>query len=231
MDLETGQLHDTDVNDENRRLIHDLTLMMNNRLNDRWSLDSRVHLTGTKNMKMIGFSETGIDEITNGQDAKGRSITTADRQQYSGLMQQRLLFAQHFDFFETLAKTELVRKWNGRTTNLGLSYWFSYQYAQAANVTIAQSVENNPSRLLVNGNRQWDYNSSANYGRGREHFLSLYAIDDWNVTSRLRDLASSGLYSITLRSSMPKASSVMSCPCLPKRSSISSLRSRMSRTV
>ncbi len=185
MDLETGQLHDTDVNDENRRLIHDLTLMMNNRLNDRWSLDSRVHLTGTKNMKMIGFSETGIDEITNGQDAKGRSITTADGQQYSGLMQQRLLFAQHFDFFETLAKTELVRKWNGRTTNLGLSYWFSYQYAQAANVTIAQSVENNPSRLLVNGNRQWDYNSSANYGRGREHFLSLYAIDDWNVTPRL----------------------------------------------
>ena len=185
MDLETGALHDTDVNDENRRFIHDLPLMMTNKLNSKWSLDSRLHLTGTKDMAMIGFSETGIDEITDGQDAKGRHITTADGSRYSGLMQQRLLFAQHFDFFETLAQSELVRKSRNRRTNLGVSYWFSYQYAKAANVTIAQTVENNPLRLLVDGKRQWDYNSSANFGRGREHFFSLYAMDDWNVTREL----------------------------------------------
>ena len=185
MDLESGQLHDTNINDENRRFIHDLTFTLTNRLCDKWSLESRVHLTGTKDMSMIGFSETGIDQITNGRDAKGRHITTADGADYSGLMQQRLLFAQHFDFFDMQAQTELVRKLHNRTTNLGLSYWFTYQYAKAANVTIAQTVEDNPLRLLNNGQRQWDYNSSANYGRGREHFVSLFAIDDWHVTPSL----------------------------------------------
>ena len=185
MDLETGQLINTDVNDENRRLIHDLTFMMTNRLCNKWSLESRIHITGTKDLAMIGFSETGIDEITNGRDAKGRQITTPDGKGYTGLMQQRLLFAQHFDFFDTQAQTELVRKSNNRTTNLGLSYWFTYQYAKAANVTIAQTVEDNPLRLLNDGQRQWDYNSSANFGRGREHFVSLFAIEDWHVTPSL----------------------------------------------
>ena len=185
MDLETGQLIDTDVNDENRRIIHDLTFMMTNRLCDRWSIESRIHLTGSKDMSTVGFSETGIDQITNGRDAKGRHITTADGADYSGLMQQRLLFAQHFDFFDMQAQTELIRKSHNRTTNLGLSYWFTYSYANAGNVTIAQTVENNPLRLLNNGQRQWDYNTSANYGRGREHFISLFAIDDWHVTPSL----------------------------------------------
>ena len=185
MDLETGQLRNTDINDENRRYIHDLTFMMTNRLCDQWSVESRGHLTGTKDMAMIGFSETGIDEITNGRDAKGRHITTADGTDYTGLMQQRLLFAQYFDFFDAQAQTELVRKSRNRTTNLGLSYWFTYQYAKAATVTMAQTVENDPLRLLNNGQRQWDYNSSANYGRGREHFVSLFAIDDWHVTPSL----------------------------------------------
>ena len=185
MDLETGQLIETDVNDENRRIIHDLTFMMTNRLCGRWSVESRVHLTGSKDMSTVGFSETGIDQITNGRDAKGRHITTADGADYSGLMQQRLLFAQHFDFFDMQAQTELIRKSHNRTTNLGLSYWFTYSYANAGNVTIAQTVENNPLRLLNNGQRQWDYNTSANYGRGREHFISLFAIDDWHVTPSL----------------------------------------------
>ena len=185
MDLETGQLIETDVNDENRRIIHDLTFMMTNRLCGRWSVESRVHLTGSKDMSTVGFSETGIDQITNGRDAKGRHITTADGADYSGLMQQRLLFAQHFDFFDMQAQTELIRKSHNRTTNLGLSYWFTYSYANAGNVTIAQTVENNPLRLLNNGQRQWDYNASANYGRGREHFISLFAIDDWHVTPSL----------------------------------------------
>lgn len=185
MDLETGQLIETDVNDENRRIIHDLTFMMTNRLCGRWSVESRVHLTGSKDMSTVGFSETGIDQITNGRDAKGRHITTTDGADYSGLMQQRLLFAQHFDFFDMQAQTELIRKSHNRTTNLGLSYWFTYSYANAGNVTIAQTVENNPLRLLNNGQRQWDYNTSANYGRGREHFISLFAIDDWHVTPSL----------------------------------------------
>ena len=90
-------------------------------------LKKRGHLTGTKDMAMIGFSETGIDEITNGRDAKGRHITTVDGTDYTGLMQQRLLFAQYFDFFDAQAQTELVRKSHNRTTNLGLSYWFTYQ--------------------------------------------------------------------------------------------------------
>jgi hypothetical protein len=185
MDLETGQLHDTDINNENRRFIHDLTFMMDNKLNNRWSIDSHVHLSGTKNMAMIGFSETGIDEIVNGFNAKGNHITTVDGKDYSGLMQQRLLFAQHFDFFDMQAQSELVNKSRNALTHLGISYWFTYQYARAANVTIAQTVENDPSRLLNDGNRQWGYNSSANYGRGREHFMTLYAIDDRKITHKL----------------------------------------------
>ena len=185
MDLENGQLVSTNINDENRRFIHDLTFMMTNRLNDAWSVESRLHLTGTKDMAMIGFSETGIDQISAGRDAQGRRVTTADGCDYTGLMQQRLLFAQHFDFFETLAQSELVRRKHGRQTNLGIGYWFSYQYARAATVTMAQCVENDPRRLMVDGQRQWDYNSSANYGRGREHFLSFYAMEDWQVAPRL----------------------------------------------
>lgn len=185
MDLETGQLRETDVNDENRRFIHDLTLMMTNQLCDKWSLKSHFHLTGTKDMAMVGFSETGIDEVANSLNAKGNRITTTDGKDYTGLMQQRLLFAQHFDFLDMQAQSELVRKTRNATTHLGLSYWFSYQYAKAANVTIAQTVEDNPTRLLFDGQRQWSYNSSANFGRGREHFFSLYAIDDRHITPKL----------------------------------------------
>ena len=185
MDLESGQLHETDVNDQNRRIIHDLTLMMNNQLNAKWSLDNRIHLSGTKDMAMIGFSETGIDEVANGLNAKGNHITTTDGKDYTGLMQQRLLFAQHFDFLDAQLQSEFVNKTRHATTHLGVSYWFTYQYAKAENVTIAQTVEDNPLRLLFDGQREWGYNSSANYGRGREHFLSIYAIDDRHVTSKL----------------------------------------------
>ena len=185
MDVETGQLHETDIKDENRRFIHDLTFMMTNQLSDRWSLDSRIHLTGTKDMFMNNLSETGIDWVREGRDAKGNHITTPDGKDYTGLMQQRMLSAQHFDFFETQAKSELIRKTRGHTTNLGLSYWFSYQYAKVANVTIAHTLADDPQRLLKDGRRQWNYNASAEYGRGREHFMGFYSIDDWNVTPRL----------------------------------------------
>ena len=185
MDLETGQLHDTNMEDENRRFIHDLTLMMNNQLNDKWKLDTRIHVTGTKNMFMNNVAETGIDWVEGGRDAKGIHTTTTDGKDYTGLMQQRLLSAQHFDFFETQAKSELIRKTQNRTTNMGVSYWFTYQYDKVATVTIAHTLEDNPMRLLKDGKRQWSYNTSAQYGRGREHFMGLYAIDDWNVTQRL----------------------------------------------
>lgn len=185
MDMETGKLVATNINDENRRYIHDLTLAVTNRLNQTWSLDTRLHLSGTKNMKMMGFSETGIDEITGGQNAKGQRITTTDGRDFSGLMQQRMAMAQHFDFLDLQAQAELKRKTHTHATSLALSYWFTYQYCMAHSVMMAQSADADPQRLMVNGQRQWDYNATANYGRGREHFLSFFAIDDWKVTPRL----------------------------------------------
>lgn len=41
------------------------------------------------------------------------------------------------------------------------------------------------ANLEYDGQRQWSYNSSANFGRGREHFFSLYAIDDRHLTPKL----------------------------------------------
>ena len=185
MDLETGQLVATNLNDENRRYIHDLTLVVTNRLDETWTLDTRLHLTGTKNMKMMGFSETGIDEITGGMNAKGQRITTTDGRDYSGLMQQRMAMAQHFDFLDLQAQAELKHKTRTHDASLALSYWFTYQYCLAHSLMLAQSAEDDPQRLMVDGQRQWDYNATANYGRGREHFVSFFGIDDWQVSPRL----------------------------------------------
>lgn len=185
MDLLNGQMVNTNYKDENKAYIHDLNFMMTNRLSPRWSIDTRLHLTGTKDNLLAGFIEAGIDQIENGKDAQGRAITTTDGKPYSGLMQRRLLISNPTDFFELLAQSELVRKSDGHTTNIGLSYWFQYEYLWGTDVAVAQTVEDDPQRLLRDGQRQWNYNMLATYGQGRDHYLSLFAIDDWQFTPKL----------------------------------------------
>ena len=185
MDLLTGQITPVSYNDQNKFTVHDLNFRMVNRLSPRWSLDTRLHVTGTKNMLSAGIMEAGIDNIENGRDAQGRAVTTADGKSYSGLMQRRVMLNSKYDVFETMVQSELVRKSQGHTTNIGLSYWFFYEQLLGTDVNIAQTVQDDPQRLLLNGQRQWGYNLIAQFGRGRDHYISLFAIDDWQVTPKL----------------------------------------------
>lgn len=186
LDLMTGEMKPVNYNDENKAYIHDLHFRMTNQLSERWGLDTRLHVTGTKDMAYAGIYETGIDSIKNGKDAQGKSITSAnDQSAYSGLMQRRMLIDARVDFLEGQAQTELVRRSQGHATHLGLSYWFLYQYMRGTDASFAQTVEADPVRLFRDGQRQWSMNTIAQYGRGRDHYLSLFAIDDWQLTPKL----------------------------------------------
>ena len=185
MDIRTGEIKDFNFRDENKACYHDLHFKMTNQLSRRWGLDTRLHLTGTKNMSIAGFYETGIDIIKNGKDAQGKSITTTDGNSYNGLMQRRMLVDLSLDYFELQAQSELVRRSEGHTTHLGLSYWFMYEHIVGQDAAVAQTVQDNPLRLLRDGQRQWSFNNLAQYGCGRDHYVSLFAIDDWQLTPKL----------------------------------------------
>ena len=68
---------------------------------------------------------------------------------------------------------------------LGLNEWFSYQDMSYNTGLTPHEVKENPKKLLINGERMTAFNSGADYYRGHENKLGLYASDDWTVNSRL----------------------------------------------
>lgn len=110
---------------------------------------------------------------------------TLNGKPYEGNVQSRYTLFYQGTTDDLMGTAEYTQRFNNHALRVGLNQWYNSVELRAMTSNWAHTVEANPSHLSYQGNDFWGFNTGAEYYKGQENKLSLYASDDWQILRNL----------------------------------------------
>ena len=182
MDVVTGEMKTKNINKANTDRIHNVNFVM------QYTWDSGLKFYLNSKFKR-GVSNRANSTVTTVDNAgAGSGYTYEDNTPYTGKVQTRRILV--FDgapetSWMTNAGLNGTSRDRRHSWSVEADYWYNRSEYICSMLMFAHEAKKNPKMLLLNGKRGYNYNTYAEYAKGREHKLFAWAGDEWTVNSRL----------------------------------------------
>ena len=181
MDIKDGTLKYDSLGNMDHRYIHDVTLKAEHKHHSGWELGANLHLIYMQPSKYVKMALAGIDKVS-----ADNGFTNPDGTEFSGYMQNRLVTVEDQREFDANLLLSAVRRFNHcHKLRLGLELVYADQLNYASTFYYAHTVEADPQRIYKGDRPTWGMNTSGLFYDAYRVFAPVYAIHDWNPTSRL----------------------------------------------
>ncbi len=105
---------------------------------------------------------------------------------YQGDVQRRLVQIQEVGIQDYMLVASLEKKLGKHSLNLGVFDYLEHLDMYGSSTQYDHEVKANPRKLLFKGNTFFNNNSSAQFAKGWENKVGIYALDTWKVSDYVR---------------------------------------------
>lgn len=173
MDFMTGEMRTMDFVPANMDRTDHVTLAVDYLFGDGTKLQFRsrykdgTSVRGAGTMAGIDFADTGS------------GYSYPDGSSFTGYIQKRQIL--HFDAFDTMVlnNLELTGRSGEHSWTAGADLHFDHGGTVSSSSIFAHEVKADPSIIMLNGEKYYNYNTSGEYYDGREVKSALYFQDGW----------------------------------------------------
>ena len=181
MDIRDGRTRYGSLSNMDERFLHDVSLMLDHDHASGWKLGANLHVLYMQPSRYVKMGLAGIDKVNS-----DNGFSNADGTPFSGYMQNRLITVEDQSEFDVNLILSADRRFNSRhKLRLGMELVYSDQVNYASTFYMAHTVGADPSRVSKGDKSTWGMNTSGLFFDAYRLFAPLYAIHDWNPTSRL----------------------------------------------
>ena len=181
LDVSTGQMMKTDVNNANTDKIHNVNFT----LDYQWDNGTKLSVNSKLKRGHSYRANSTVMGMTNAEAGGGFSYE--DGTEFTGRAQTRRML--HFDAFEHSWMTNALLTGTSKNQRhrwtAEMDYWLNHGGTNTSAYMFAHEVKADPRLLLYNGQEGYSYNWYAEFYNGHEHKLFGFLTDEWNVSNRL----------------------------------------------
>ena len=181
IDVDGGAAHSASLSDLDKRRFHTIRAWGSHRSYSGWNLFGAAYASLAPVINSVSMAPSGIDYIA----SPGAGVTYEDGTPFEGYMQRRIAKIAVASAYD-LTLGGFARKTVGsHHIKLGTEIMLLYQKESTSSAAFAHEAAASPRRLLVNGRKEWNYNTASLYVDSGKQTYTLYALDDWDISDRL----------------------------------------------
>lgn len=180
MDIVTGQLKETALQDAAQNTADEIGLLGNFRFDDgsNFKFSSKYSYSNAAIVFQPGLSITRVSE-----NDGYRIADTGEA--YSGYVQHRMSMIDFGKIHDAMMMAEYNKQVNQHQLRIGINEWYNQLEYTGNSTRFQHELSPSPRKLERNGKSYSSFNSAGEYYTGSENRLGVYVTDNWTVNRKI----------------------------------------------
>lgn len=181
IDVDGGAARSGCLSDLDKRRFHTLRAWGSHHSYSGWELFGAAYASIAPRINSVSMLPAGIDYI----DGTVGDVTYEDGTPFRGYMQRRIAKIAEASAYDFTLGGFARKTFGSHHIKIGTEIMLLYQKESTSSAAFAHEAAASPKRLLINGERQWNYNTASLFIDSGKQTCTIYALDDWDLTDRL----------------------------------------------